>query len=460
MSNQFKFPRAQTPGVAARNPFRQNADPYAKREVASFNGQSISDILRGSSAPNDPVQRARDLGYQVKGGTAYWNQNGIPYNTPVSQVGGSDDPYGLDTPPILTAALLEDTDKMQSAADEQFAAVNDRISALDELIRGIDPRLEFSANMGIQGNNALLGGMSDFVGRQGADADAFGRDVMPRVDAGVSRLNKGLDKADKGMDAAQRSASQIGKNVRNVDQDVNAGYALHSQAVAGFQQAIANYKDTTAQDASSQAYAMRRAATTTKKQLDAAFNTGQIDEGTYQSEMYSLKNEVNNQVQANITPVLSRFNETLVSLEQGLAGLRMDAGAGRFTGAQIKQRGNEIGLAAADLEMRAASGKADIAKTRFEADTARAGIASNVFSARERASDREAQMFSLAASVVQNSNALREAAALNAVNLQMQGLNQTAQFVTENPRTVVSWFQGLLAMFSARAASTGNTRLS
>jgi hypothetical protein len=443
-----------------RNTGTKVQDPYGSEEASSFNRRSgIGEILRSAGQPFDAATEARNQGYKVQGQNATWMQGGIPYSMPLSQV-SRPDPYGLgDMPPLLLQSLLEDTDAMQGAADEQYGRMNERIGGMDQMVGGIQGRLQDPAQRGSRALMALLQEMENFGGMSQGAAGAASGDMLGQFDAGVAGVRRGLADAGRGTDAALRQTQTAMSGLRNVDQDVNAGYALADGAVRSFKEGMDRYQDTSAQDASAMAYAIRRSGETAKKQLEAAYNTGQIDENTYQSQMYELQMEVGNQVQSNITPVLSKFNDTMIQLEANLAGLKMDAANTRFTGASIKQKTGELRMAGAGQMMQGAAQKASLAQAGLEVDRSRADVAERAFGMRERSADRQVQMFQLRSNATQAANALFEASALNAVNLEMQGMTQTAQFVMQNPRTVVSWMQGLLAMYSARAASTGNTRL-
>lgn len=443
-----------------RRPTSSTFDPYAGADDASpFNNRSVEDVLRTVGQPFDAASEARRQGYNVRGQDATWNQNGIPYSMPLSQV-QRPDPYGLgDMPPLLLQSLLQDTETMQGAADEQYGRMNERISGMDQMVGGVQGRLDSPAQRGSRALMSLLREMESFGSDASSQAGDASADMLGSFDARVPGVRRELAAAGRGTDAALRQTDQAVKGLRNVDADVNAGYAQQDLAVRGFREAMDKYKDTSAQDASAMAYAIRRSGETSKKQLEAAYNTGQIDEATYQSEMFNLQNEVGNQVQANITPVLSRFNDTMIQLEGNLAALKMEAGQGRFTGATIKQKGSELRMAGAEQKLRGAAQKGQLAQASLDVERSRADVAERAYGMQERAADRRVQMFQLRSNATQAANALFEAAALNGVNLEMQGMAQTARFVQENPRTVVSWMQGLLAMYSARAASTGNTRL-
>jgi len=53
---------------------------------------------------------------------------------------------------------------------------------------------------------------------------------------------------------------------------------------------------------------------------------------------------------------------------------------------------------------------------------------------------------------------IRNAGVLAATQLEFQGRTALADMIRQNPESVVSWFQGLLAMYSAQSAATGVAR--
>lgn len=356
-----------------------------------------------------PEDAAVSQGYMVKGANAVQQhgQSGpgsYQSYTPLSafapgsalnpQMGGGQ----------MQQALIHDTGAMQGAADEQWQANQNQINSLDMLLQGISGRMMGPAQQG-------AGQLRDLAGQ----AQGMGRDQTRQIGGMVDKVKGGVDQVLQQGDPSG---------------DIEAAYALSDEATAGFQDAIAKYQDMGAQEASSMAFALRRQGHSAMKMaragthpdgspMTAAEQADAVARVMYDTEMG---------VQQAVVPYLSRFNDTMVTLRKNLADLRMQGSQTRLAGGQL----------------------------RSNSATERAGMAAQVgyqgIDAVSNAYEGERRMLELGANLYQAASSLEQAAILNTVNLEMQGRTVMSQLVQQNPRSVVSWLQGLLAIAAAEAA--------
>ena len=157
--------------------------------------------------------------------------------------------------------------------------------------------------------------------------------------------------------------------------------------------------------------------------------------------MTQIKMSVADQVQTQATAIYSNFNTTQAQL--------------RTTLAQIQK-------ANADLRLQGAATKGQLASTRgswtqlgIEGNKAIGDLAAQGAAIDAEARRTQQSFMQLGASIRETTASLQQAAMFQAVNLELNGQTQLAQLVQQNPESVVSWFQGLLALFSTQAAAGG-----
>jgi len=415
-------------------------------------GSYLATQARGSQGVNPRVREdiARKQGWQVPTGGGQATR-GIPFThgTEYMPITAFNPPQGenLNLPPMLLKALLTDTRAMQGAANEQWGRNNDQISGLDSWLQGMPGRLSGQAGS-LSGDLLSMAGRAEGMGGgQLAGAEAWGRGIVDATHRGVEGYQQGLDRVSR----------DIGGVVPKLDQargDVDKGYALGDQAVAGFEGAIKDYEDRTAQDASVVAAGIRRNAGSAMRMVRSGIHPDgtPMTSGEQASAMAQIQREVGDQVQSAVTPIFSEYNRTKTQLQTTLAQLRTGNAQMRLSGAGVKDQ-----LAETELKARWMQGdleKAKLAGTELESQV---GLAVGDQMLKAQAGQRE--MMNLSAGLHQTAANLEQTSLLESVRLEMQGRTQMAQFVQQNPRSVVSWFQSLLSLYSVRAGATGNTKL-
>lgn len=452
-SNPFSStPRAQTPGVRPRR-LDQRFDPYGASETPSWGEMGVEELLRSSG--QSPADIARSQGMKVQGQNAYWTQSGINHQMPLSMLGGGGNSLGL--PPVLTQALLQDQTAMQNEADAQWGRVNSAIGDVSSVLGGVNDRLTGMADSTSDPMAALADAL---YGRSQANTGQVGQDVnaaLAGVRGAMPGFRKGMKDANRVTDSAISDVDRAMGGLRNVDEDVNKAYSMAEGAVATMQDAIKEFEDRGAEDASTAAYALHKSVRTTRQQIESM--RGAYPDEVIDSQLYALETETRAQTQAAITPILSSYNQAAASLKQSLAGLKLNAAGTYLSGAGIKQQGAQLRLAGADTKMKAGAQKAAIASGTLDGERAAAEMEMGGVAQRQEAFKQEQAMGQVRLASYEAIANLKNAAVLNAVNLEMSGYGKVAELTMQNPRSVTSWLQGLLSVYAARAASTGNTRL-
>ena len=422
-------------------------NPYAQTPIQNQQGDEyFKNLLRNNASnggrvtrPEDSAQIARNMGYSVAGGYAFMPGNKGAGRTPIQyfqnragQAGG-----GTKFDPLLSNALLTDVDKMQGAADRQFGRVNQEIGGLDRFLGGVRGDV-----MGVADQSGQqLRGYADEMNQlgQGWETDIKGQlgPIQQRTREGVGQFNQGLDRAEAGVDKA------MGR-VPDFMGDIEEGYKFGDDAVATMKEAVQGYRDMTAEEASVAANAIKAGARNGLAQVPTVDATGMPIPASVQAEMrQNISRDADVQAQTQVTQIYSKFNDSLAGLKNALANVQLQAGSQRLEGAGLKQQG-------AALELEGAKTKAGIAGqrlegTKLEADVGMAGVDATL-----RAQQNRAEMAKIGAGLYEADANIRNAAIFNAVSLEMNGLVQKAQLVMQNPETVVSWFEGMLAMYTAQ----------
>lgn len=452
-SNPFgSTPRVQSPGVRPRR-LDQTFDPYAQSQTPSWNEMGVEELLRSSG--QSPADIARSQGMRVQGQNAYWTQSGINHQMPLSMIGGGGNSLGL--PPVLTQAFLQDQQTMQNEADAQWGRVNSAIGDVSSVLGGVNDRLQGVANQTSDPMRALADAL---FGQAQGNTQAVTGDVnnaLADMRAAMPVFRKGMDEADRITNQAVRDIDGAMGGLRNVDADVEKAYSMAEGAVATMTDAINEFKDRGAEDASTAAYALHKSVRTTRQQIESM--RGAYPDEVIDNQLYALETETRAQTQAAITPIMSSYNQAAASLKQSLAGIKLNAAGTYLQGAGIKQQSSQLKLAGADAKMKAAAQKGAIASGRLEGERSAAELEMGGVAQRQEAFKQEQAMGQVRLASYEAIANLKNAAVLNAVNLEMSGYGKVAELMMQNPRSVTSWLQGLLSIYAARAASTGNTRL-
>lgn len=367
-------------------------------------GQIMQGTSRGVPTMQERAALAAQQGFKYNPGTGMGEQyhGRTLFTRPMDTFNPEPSPWD-QFPPELLQALMGDQTNMQRAADDQFNR-----------------------------NNAQIAGFSDFLGQ------APGQ-IMDVADSGAGQLNDLAGQA-RGLGDRQMSEfrDQTGglldrarENTGKVEADVNAGYAIGDQAVRDMQDTIAKYGARAAKDASVAAHGIRTNNESAMRQVRAGVNPDgtPMTEGQKAALITTMRQQTQEAVQSAVTPIFSHYNDVNAQLGQALASTRMNNAGLRMTGAQTK-------LGAYGQE---------------------AQVGTTVSGQMLQAHEGERQMMQLASSLTEAGAAMRNAGILQATNLEAQGLFQKAQLVQQNPQTVTSWFQSLLALYGVRAGATGQT---
>lgn len=422
-----------SPFSSPRSPDRSFNAPGIDSLLGSDSGLRTSVENMGKSSYTDPSTAARNAGYRVAGDKAVsyikgQQGRGIPVYSPLSQFGGHS---GSQMDPTLINAFLSDQDKMQGAADQQWSRNNDAISNMGSYINSLDDRLMGQGddlfNMFDQRGDAL-----DSLGNQQMreyrdTADPIGRDI----DRAANAHARGMDRQIKGLDKANA--------------DLDAGYAKADEAAAYMEQVKQDYADMGAMEASAAASAISHSA----KQEERAISSGLLPDGTRMTpqeqaqQMVELGRRVSSQVQEAVTPMLVRYNEVKAQLGQAVAQMKLSAGQIRVQGAEtrkgIAQTGGQLEQMKLEGQLGAAGAKTQLADQLL------------------RAQAGQRDMAQLSSGLVQFGAQTVQAALLKTAELEFQGLTKTAELIQQNPRSVVSWLQGILGLYAAQTAMRGGS---
>lgn len=271
---------------------------------------------------------------------------------------------------------------------------------------------------------------------QGAADEQWGRNNQQnaRMDAWLQNLGPGV------LEPAQRDADQLrdigsetlqkGRGIedpynRDADRimkqgegDIAAARAEGRRAVQEMEGASSNYSNNMAMDMSAVASGIRQMYAAAKKELMGPTVDGRVrTEDEIRQGTAELKRNTEVAVQQAITPLVSQWNNTKAALKQAVGQMRMNN---------------------ANLLLQGAGQLAQSA-------SAAAGI-------RSTGAGLRMQNTQLATGLFQAASQLEQGSMLAVAQLEAQGLTQLAQLVQQNPRTVTSWFQTLLAMEGVQAA--------
>lgn len=390
------------------------------------------------------AQFAQSLGFQVADpsqGTAIRMQNGVPVTmslgdlTPPSfRTGAGGGNFGPPEGPVggvsgLLAAMQRDIGAQQTAADAQQGRNNEQIRGLEGFISGI------------QGDLTSLGQqLSQPIEQLGQEALATGEQGRQEFQDQAQTVQGDLG---EGLDAVGSDLDRVAAGVEQANAEVAEANRIADAAIRQFGQAVTNFQSLGIQEASVAAAAIRRNAQSQKKALEGAASSTPfgVDPGVLEQGMFALQQETEQQVQAAGTQLISKTNTMGIQLKGQLAQFDLARAQLRAQGAGQIQQGAAIGL--------------EGARTRLAGEQLRAGTGTQLAQLELQSQEINNRLIGMAASFHQFTAQLQSAALLNAVNLEMQGRTTTAQLVQQNPDSVVSWFNGLLAVHAVWAEQAG-----
>lgn len=390
------------------------------------NFDPVSAMLGSSTTwgPEEQAAAARNQGWTVTGNQAQQFRNGVRYTRDLSNfLAPASQNQFANIPDVLKQAAIYDTSQMQGAADETYNKMNAKFGGIDKAINEGSASLE---NLGKQ-----LGGDALSAARQ---AEQLGTDqrgeLTKRADAMVGRVRGDVDK----------SLSQMPKYYKGLDKasgDIDEAYRLGDQAVSKYEADISQYKDLSAEEMSSRAFALNRNYHTQLNEIRAAERSGAMDPASALSAMENLKVQAGAEAQAQLTPLHTAFNDNLMQLKTQLAGIRQNVAGFRLQGAGLRGNLESQRLAGVGMEMQGAQVKAGAEQAGLEAVS--------------RGMEAQRQMMQLGGSLRELYTNVASSTAIQAFQARLNGQTELAKLMMQNPRSVVGWFQTLLAMFSVNS---------
>lgn len=383
---------------------------------------------------NERIANANAAGYtNIVGNQAQgWGPGGIRTYRDLSTFGKKDGgPMGSlgNLPPILLEALRSDTNKMQAAADEQHAKIGDWENRFNDWLGGSSDELK---NLGM----SEAGSLKDAAGRAEALGREQGADLTRRADEMRGRVRGDVDKALSGM-------PDYYKGIDRANKDIDEAYRLGDQSVADYKSALNGYHDLSAQSMSAAASGIRRSFHTAMQQVRTATTPDgrQLSATEQMAAMEQIKFQAGQQVQEQITPLQSHFNDTMMQLRTQLAGLQQNNAGLRIQGAGL--RGNLEGqrLQGINTELGGAQIKAGGEQTSLDMVA--------------RANEGVRQMYQLGATLREAGSTVATTVQMKALELELNGQVALSQVMLQNPRSIVSYFQSFLALMSVNATQGG-----
>jgi len=239
----------------------------------------------------------------------------------------------------------------------------------------------------------------------------------------------GIDTANRqfAQDMQQRAGRPLDANevyARGLG-DINRSMAEGDRAMAGLTQARKNVGDMAEEDASSAAYAIKR---NTESQKTAAMGQGGNTMSKDQLMELSRATDMDGAAQRQqvVTQIHSDYRKRMTEMDSTIAQMRQ-------ANANLKLQGAQMGQQAATM---AHGMQQDNVRNRMAMEQVL------------QAGREMAMKYREIETNIYNSGLLQ------AANLHMSGRTALAQAIQQNPRSLVSWVQGLLSIQGAQAAQT------
>lgn len=364
---------------------------------------------------------------------------------------------GPQLPSLGLAALGHDVGRMQGAADRQFERNQAQIGAVDDFLGQAPDAI-------LQGGQQNTADLDDLTQRMGnlaqTQPDQFQQlmqSIQGGMDAGVQGIQDIAGQAAGGFDRAQGVAEQAIGNLGNVSDRIDKGVAAMEMAAEKFADSIKDYRNFAVQDAAATAAGIRRAGHNAMKMVQA----GVRPDGTpmtaeeQQDARIQVMAQTNNQVQEAITPIFSQYNAVNAQLHQSLAQMEQAIGGAQLQGAALERDAIMTALQGSTIMGQLEQGKLAAGDLAMSGLALRAQVSTALSGQFLQSQEGQRVALQAAASTAQSAAAIRQAAILDSANLQMQGLFGRASLVQQNPESVISYFQGLLALYNLTSAQAG-----
>lgn len=359
----------------------------------------------------------------------------------------------------LLQAFLRDADVMQGAADRQHERLKGQSNlAESELNRGLGfAGREYEGAMGTSKDlleRFLSAGAEQSGQLQGAADDFQGR-IPGIVDPARKSIQKGSKKAEDLFDA--------GMSFKSPDLEGPAKDAADAAraSVNEYRQAIAKYEGDAWSEASSIAEGIRSQFEDAERMATGAMNPDGSMKTSAQaaSDRLQFTQASQRQVSSVMSEWAGRVTSQVAEMQGHLASLGMQAaafkgqiGEARAQEAALKLSG--LGVAGQALNLMQGFSGQDVALAGLEGD-----LQSRVADLTARATESRLAYDQLAGSWAQVWTGIRSSFPLQQLALQMQGRQSISEMMAANPESVVSWYEGLLGLYSAMAAARGTTRV-
>lgn len=291
------------------------------------------------------------------------------------------------------------------------------------------------------------------LGGYGQAVDQHGqliRDAMGDVDGGIGMV----DQANAGLD-------QVVKGVRNVDADVSEAYRLADEATKETRKTKQEYADQDVAFQASLAAGIRENAFKAKQQLESMKGPDGLPMNAAQKQqaMADIDRQTLADTQTQLSQVSFQTRQVLAQLGNSISASLQAASNVRLAGAQIKQKGGEIGLAAEQTRLQGAQVKGDLAGRKgqlaaqeLEGEKSRLDADNQSTQLRLAALEGFRSYASLKGQLKQAQQGMKQASELAALQIELQAaeLGLNARF--QNRRTFTSYLSGIAAMYNMMAA--------
>jgi hypothetical protein len=299
----------------------------------------------------------------------------MPFNTPTGIGQGF-----LNWDQALAGAMGQDLANQQGAANQMYEQLAQSTAGFGQALQ---QGLGTVQSVGAQQQQALQG----IAGSLEQKGQAGYEDFLKFRDQQMSGVNKEIATANQQM----------------------AG------AVSGFQQAIKDFKDTSAQDAANAAFGLHQNAQSRMAEIDML----DASPGEKAALKQQLTGDVSNQVTQTVTGIFGQMNQFTTNLESNLAGLRQAQAGQTLAGGQLMSQ-TGLGYGAQTLD----------------------------------AQRMNQQMSELGANLRVMGEQAYASAMNQAVVMDLQGRKDMAEMIRSNPRQFMSMFAGLTGYLAA--ATTPN----
>lgn len=415
---------------------------------------------RGPS-PDERLSYAQQMypgGRQIGGDWVHQGANGFQYSTPMTAMTppGYRDPWAGPTSALM-GAFLRDSDVFQQAADRQFGRNQDQIDQMQLSLTGglgqardaYDQALQLQSGFGDQ----LLANQGTAVDNILGAAGDFRSMIPGLIDPAQQAIGQGQEMAqgvyDEAMgyeapDLQSHAMAAYGRAEETVDQ-FGVDRAAYERAAWDDAQAIADGVRSQMEDARNQAYSTMNPDGTRKTPAQAAADSIQFSRAS--QEMVS---SVMSEFSGKIRDTQARMADTMAQLGLTAAQFRGQVGEAAAREAELELSGLSIANQAAGLMTQLASAGADVARTGGD-------LYARVADYQLQAEQMRAQYDQFQETWNENRINLLSSFPLAALGMEMQGRQQIATLVQQNPESYVSWFEGLLGLYSAMASARGTT---